>query len=243
MTVQPLAAAATPPLPGGTTTVAGAPSAPRAPAAPGAFAAALQRQLAGTAVATPVARTSAPAATPVTFGQMIALTTGTAPVNDSLMPDGASALAQAAAAQLASAPAAPVTADTPGGLVLPVEGRFSSPFGKRTHPVTGARKMHTGVDIAAPTGTPIRAAAGGTVSFAGVRGGYGNVVIVDHADGSQTYYAHQNELRVSAGQQVSAGEVVGTVGSTGMSTGPHLHFELRRGGAPVDPAPLLGLRR
>ncbi|HEY8339567.1 MAG TPA: M23 family metallopeptidase [Egibacteraceae bacterium] len=236
MIVQPLGAATSAPATAGTSTATDS----------GAFAALLQRELSG-AAATPAAGAMAAAATPVTFGQMIAMTAGTA-AGDPTVTD-ASALAQAAAAQLAAAPSTaatavtPVTADTPGGLVLPVEGRFSSPFGMRTHPVTGARKMHTGVDIAAPTGTPIRAARGGTVSFAGVRGGYGNLVIIDHPDGTQTRYAHQDALQVQVGQRVAAGQVVGTVGSTGMSTGPHLHFELRRGGDPVDPAPLLGLHR
>jgi murein DD-endopeptidase MepM/ murein hydrolase activator NlpD len=139
----------------------------------------------------------------------------------------------------AAAPAGPVVR---GGLVLPVQGRFTSAFGPRIHPVTGKARQHEGVDLAAPTGTPFRAAAGGTVSFAGARGGYGNLVIVDHPDGTSTRYAHAARLDVRPGQQVRAGEVLGAVGSTGMSTGPHLHFELRRaGGQAVDPAPLLGL--
>ena len=107
------------------------------------------------------------------------------------------------------------------------------------HPVTGRRHDHAGVDFAAPAGTPIRAAAGGTVAFAGVRGGYGNLVILDHGDGMQTWYAHQRDVAVMEGQRVPAGGILGTVGSTGRSTGPHLHLEVRRDGEPVDPLPLL----
>jgi murein DD-endopeptidase MepM/ murein hydrolase activator NlpD len=124
-------------------------------------------------------------------------------------------------------------------LTTPVEGRRTSRFGPRIHPITGARGQHTGIDLAAPSGTPIRSAAAGVVSFAGPRGGYGNLVIVDHPGGLQTYYAHQRELHVSAGTTLQAGAVLGTVGSTGRSTGPHLHFEVRRDGSPVDPAPYL----
>lgn len=96
------------------------------------------------------------------------------------------------------------------------------------------------MDLAAPAGTPIVAAGGGTVTFAGPRGGYGNVVILDHGDGTETRYAHQQRLDVTVGQQVTGGQQIGTVGSTGNSTGPHLHFEVRRNGQPVDPAPLVG---
>jgi murein DD-endopeptidase MepM/ murein hydrolase activator NlpD len=135
----------------------------------------------------------------------------------------------------------PAGIPTGAPLHLPVDARVSSVFGPRTHPVTGTQRLHAGIDLAAPTGTPIGAAAGGTVSFAGVRGGYGNLVIVDHGDGTETRYAHQHTIGVRAGQTVAAGDVLGTVGSTGQSTGPHLHFELRRDGTPVDPAPLLGL--
>jgi murein DD-endopeptidase MepM/ murein hydrolase activator NlpD len=124
-------------------------------------------------------------------------------------------------------------------MVAPVQGRRSSGFGSRIHPITGARAQHTGVDVAAPAGTPIRAAAAGVVSFAGSRGGYGNLVIVDHPRGLQTYYAHQRDLHISAGQDVAQGTLLGTVGSTGRSTGPHLHFEVRRDGVAVDPAPYL----
>jgi murein DD-endopeptidase MepM/ murein hydrolase activator NlpD len=130
---------------------------------------------------------------------------------------------------------------TSGPLRLPVDAPMSSGFGMRVHPVTGKQKLHAGIDLAAPTGTPIGAAAAGTVTFAGVRGGYGNLVIVDHGDGTETRYAHQHTISVTAGQKVAAGDLLGTVGSTGQSTGPHLHLEFRRDGQPVDPAPLFGL--
>lgn len=127
------------------------------------------------------------------------------------------------------------------GVVAPVDAEPTSRFGPRTDPITGEHRLHDGVDFPAPEGAPIRAALPGVVSYAGPKGGYGNVVIVDHADGSQTLYAHQSRVGASVGQTVQAGEVIGFVGSTGRSTGPHLHFELRRDGQAVDPAPLLGL--
>jgi murein DD-endopeptidase MepM/ murein hydrolase activator NlpD len=130
------------------------------------------------------------------------------------------------------APAAPATSSQ---MAWPVQGRISSEFGPRVHPVTGARRDHHGLDIAAPTGTPISAAAGGKVTFAGQQRGYGNIVIVDHGNGTETRYAHQDTIAVSVGQRISAGQRVGTVGSTGLSTGPHLHFEVRRNGEAVDP--------
>lgn len=133
-------------------------------------------------------------------------------------------------------------ARTGGASVLqpPVQARISSRFGPRVHPVSGARHNHSGVDFAAPAGTPVRAAAAGTVTFAGQRGGYGNLVVVRHGDGTETWYAHQRDLGVRAGERVEVGAVLGTVGSTGRSTGPHLHLEVRRDGVPVDPLPLLG---
>lgn len=148
----------------------------------------------------------------------------------------------------ATTPASPARGGNPvagrasaGELRLPVDAPVTSSFGPRTHPITGAKRLHAGIDLGAPTGTPIGAAAAGTVTFAGERGGYGNLVIVDHGNGTETRYAHQDTLGVRAGQVVEAGEPLGTVGSTGQSTGPHLHFEYRRNGEPVDPRPLLGL--
>lgn len=125
----------------------------------------------------------------------------------------------------------------PGGMVLPTRGRFTSPFGYRIHPISRVRKLHTGQDIGAPSGTPIVAAKNGRVSFAGRRGGYGNCIIIDHGGGVATLYAHQSRLAVGAGTQVSQGQVIGYVGSTGASTGPHLHWEVRINGSPVNPIP------
>jgi murein DD-endopeptidase MepM/ murein hydrolase activator NlpD len=121
----------------------------------------------------------------------------------------------------------------------PVNGRITSNFGMRTHPITGENRHHHGIDIAAPRGTPIEAAATGTVVFAGKRGGYGNTVVIEQTDGRQTLYAHADQLLVNVGETVQAGQTIATVGSTGRSTGPHLHFEVRENGQPVDPAATL----
>jgi murein DD-endopeptidase MepM/ murein hydrolase activator NlpD len=118
---------------------------------------------------------------------------------------------------------------------LPVAGRITSGFGYRYHPVLHYRRLHTGVDIAAPTGTPIHAAGGGEVVFAGRRGGYGNAVIIDHGRGKATLYGHMSSIAVRAGQVVNGGQTIGRVGSTGISTGPHLHYEVRINGTPVNP--------
>ena len=117
----------------------------------------------------------------------------------------------------------------------PVEGVITSQYGRREDPFHHDERMHSGVDIAADHGSPIRSVRDGEVLFAGRRGGYGNVVIVDHGEGLQTLYAHCESLNVRAGQRVKAGSVVGAVGSTGRSTGAHLHFEVRVDGETVDP--------
>jgi murein DD-endopeptidase MepM/ murein hydrolase activator NlpD len=117
----------------------------------------------------------------------------------------------------------------------PVAAPMTSGFGMRVHPLSGGARLHAGIDLGAPAGTPIRAAAGGTVVVAGVMGGYGTTVDIRHADGTTTRYAHQSRLLVRSGQQVAAGQVIGLVGSTGASTGPHLHFEVRTPAGPVDP--------
>jgi len=120
--------------------------------------------------------------------------------------------------------------------VDPIPGApMSSPFGIRFHPVLHYQRLHTGQDISAPTGTPIRAAADGRVLIASVRGGYGNATVIDHGHSLSTLYGHQSQFLVEEGQQVKAGEIIGRVGSTGMSTGPHLHFETRLRGVPIDP--------
>lgn len=127
---------------------------------------------------------------------------------------------------------------------VPGFGRIASNFGWRIHPIFGTRKMHTGIDIGrnldppqSIDGADIVAAGSGTVIYAGYRGGYGNTVMIDHGDGVVTLYAHQPSggIAVSVGQSVSKGDVIGHVGSTGYSTGPHLHFEVRVNGSPVNP--------
>jgi len=121
----------------------------------------------------------------------------------------------------------------------PVPGAIVSGFGPRYHPILHYTRMHTGVDFHAGTGTPIHACRAGTVVIAGPQGGYGNCVVIDHGGGMATLYAHQSRIAVHEGQQVAAGEVIGYVGQTGLATGPHLHFEVRISGNPVDPAPYL----
>ncbi len=122
----------------------------------------------------------------------------------------------------------------PQGFMQPVNGRLSSHFGWRNVSVNGNR-YHFGVDWAAPTGTPVRAARDGVVSRAGWWSTYGNAIALDHGDGSQTRYAHLSAVDVVAGEVVRQGDVIGRVGSTGASTGPHLHFEIRFGDRAVDP--------
>ena len=124
---------------------------------------------------------------------------------------------------------------------MPVTGPVTSPFGARSNPLTGAAEFHQGIDIGAPSGAPIRAAAAGTVTYAGPMSGYGNVVVISHPGGMQTQYSHQSHLNVSVGQPVTAGEVIGAVGATGNATGPHLDFKVVINGKAVDPAPYLGL--
>lgn len=112
---------------------------------------------------------------------------------------------------------------------------ITSRFGLRIHPITGEEKTHTGLDIGAGYGAAIVAADGGTVILAEVNGGYGNCVMIDHGNGYTTLYGHMSSYAVSSGQSVSQGDTIGYVGSTGMSTGPHLHFEVRSGGGRIDP--------
>ncbi|SIN84809.1 peptidoglycan DD-metalloendopeptidase family protein [Vannielia litorea] len=122
-----------------------------------------------------------------------------------------------------------------GGMVTPVKGVLTSRFGPRHHPILKTVRVHKGVDWAAPTGTPIIAAFGGTVSYAGDGSGYGNLVKIDHGNGMETRYAHLDQFATRAGTRVQAGDLIGYVGTTGRSTGPHLHFELYMGGQAVDP--------
>lgn len=129
----------------------------------------------------------------------------------------------------------PTVTSTSSGLLRPVPGAVSSGFGMRVHPITGQTRMHNGIDMDGALGDPIRAARAGTVILAGVKGGYGTTVMIDHGGGMVTLYAHQSRLGVSSGDRVARGEVIGYVGSTGQSTGPHLHFEVRINGVPTDP--------
>nr|HEX4316691.1 peptidoglycan DD-metalloendopeptidase family protein [Kofleriaceae bacterium] len=140
-------------------------------------------------------------------------------------------------------PVGPQIGDAPQ-LILPVAGTPTSGFGSRTDPVHGTTgQMHPGFDLAAPTGTPVGAAAGGTITHAGPAGTYGNLVIVKHASGYETRYAHLSKVTVKEGDEVQPGQQIGNVGTTGYSTGPHLHFEVRHDGKPIDPAPMLPLKR
>ena len=118
---------------------------------------------------------------------------------------------------------------------IPTHSRISSPFGMRMHPILRQNRMHSGIDVGAPTGTRLIAAADGYVRFAGWSGGYGNTVIIDHGSGYSTLYAHNSRNRVTTGQFVTRGQHIADVGSTGMSTGPHLHFEIRVNNVAVDP--------
>ena len=126
-----------------------------------------------------------------------------------------------------------------GQLILPCLGEVTSGFGWRMHPVLGYERFHSGLDIGADYGTTIHAADRGTVIFAGWYGGYGNAVIIDHGGNITTLYAHTSELYVVEGQNIQRGQAIASVGSTGLSTGPHLHFEVRRDGEPTDPTAFL----
>ena len=121
----------------------------------------------------------------------------------------------------------------------PVAGRISSPFGERADPFSSEGAVHSGVDLEAHPGTPVRATADGIVSFAEWSGHYGKLVIVDHGNGMQTYYAHLSRFDVIAGQEIRRGDLVGKSGGTGRTTGPHLHYEVRIAGTPVNPYPYL----
>jgi len=135
------------------------------------------------------------------------------------------------------------TATATGGyFALPVPGApITSPFGPRNDPITGYQGFHPGVDFGAKMGTPILAAGDGTVVFALPNGGYGNYTCIDHGHNIATCYAHQSAILVKVGDTVTRGQVIGLIGTTGYSTGPHLHFEVRVSGTPTDPMPWLTL--
>src|SRR5262245_22007551 len=170
------------------------------------------------------------------LGEMEALQTVSASLGERIRAAEAAAQARAEAqaeaqAQQEQSTPAPSPQPTPSssGLIWPASGPVTSPFGMRWG------RMHDGIDIGAPMGAPISAAAAGTVIYAGWMEGYGNLVVIDHGNGLSTAYAHQSRMAVSLGQVVSQGQLLGYVASTGHSTGPHLHFEVRINGAPVDP--------
>jgi murein DD-endopeptidase MepM/ murein hydrolase activator NlpD len=132
-------------------------------------------------------------------------------------------------ARLQAAQGSSTSTPSPSGLIWPVDGPVTSGFGVRWG------RMHSGIDIAVPSGTPVHASASGVVVYAGWMSGYGNLVAIDHGGGLATAYAHNSSLLVSVGQHVSQGDVISLSGSTGHSTGPHVHFEVRVNGVPVDP--------
>ncbi len=126
-----------------------------------------------------------------------------------------------------------------GQMSIPAQGPVTSHFGWRQHPILGTSRFHAGTDFGAEHGSPIWAADAGVVIFSGWYGGYGNTVVIDHGNGLTTLYAHASELFVAEGQPVQKGQVIAAVGSTGLSTGPHLHFEVHRQGEPMDPIAFL----
>ncbi len=152
------------------------------------------------------------------------------------------------AARAAAAAAAAAAAQSSGGqgasdnwvqgtgqLGWPVSGEITSPYGYRVHPIWGTTIYHSGIDIGVDEGTPVHAADGGVVVWSGWMGGYGYAVVIDHGNGLSTLYGHNSELAVDEGQSVAKGQVISYAGSTGNSTGPHVHFEVRANGDPVDP--------
>jgi len=126
--------------------------------------------------------------------------------------------------------------ETRSGLFSPANGRITSGFGMRRHPILGYNRMHKGLDFKAAYGAPIYAVSDGRVEFAGRHGGHGNFVKLNHGGGLATGYAHMSRIAVSPGTSVRRGQVIGYVGSTGLSTGPHLHYEMYRNGATINPA-------
>lgn len=160
---------------------------------------------------------------------------------------GVHAITATAVASHGSSPvAAALPSNAPGPelpgmprLAMPVIGTPTSGYGMRADPIQGKTINHPGFDLAAKVGTPVAAAAAGEVVHAGDASTYGNLVTIRHADGFETRYAHLSSVSVKVGDHVDAGSPIGNVGTTGYSTGPHLHFELRHDGKPMDPAPLL----
>ena len=147
----------------------------------------------------------------------------------------ARAAAAAAAAQSAGQGSSYTWVQGTGQLGWPVSGEITSPYGYRVHPIWGTTIYHSGIDIGVDEGTPVHAADSGVIVWSGWMGGYGYAVVIDHGNGLSTFYGHNSELAVDEGQSVSKGQVVAYAGSTGNSTGPHVHFEVRENGDPVDP--------
>lgn len=165
-----------------------------------------------------------------------------APLGTAALPSSpeVQALPVAAPIQAVASPAGPVTQKM--GFESPIKGyRINSPFGLRRLSIEAKARQHKGVDIAAPKGTAVHPTAPGRVVRAGYHaGGYGNYIEVKHPNGMTSLYAHLSRIHVVRGEQVKPGQVIGRVGSTGFSTGPHLHFEMRRGGVQINPAKLMG---
>ena len=143
------------------------------------------------------------------------------------------------AADSGGAPAGGPLPSRGGELLWPTSGALTSPYGYRVHPIFGDTRLHSGIDIGAAYGAPVFAADEGTVSYVGEMSGYGNVVAIDHGGGFATTYNHLSGYSVGSGESIERGETIASVGCTGYCTGPHLHFEVRINGSPVDPLPYL----
>ena len=168
-------------------------------------------------------------------GALAAPTIPTAPLPTATLPDGGSAIFRQPATDHRP-PSLPSAVAVSLSLAAPVRvNRISSTYGMRSDPFTGGMRFHRGIDIPAAFGTPVRAAASGTVSIAAVTGGYGNMVELSHGEGLDTRYGHLQSIAVTSGAHVEQGEIIGYVGSTGRSTGAHLHFEVRSFGRSLDP--------
>lgn len=154
----------------------------------------------------------------------------------------AEAAARAARQRGAAPPAAAPQTARSDGWIWPGNGRLTSRYGYRTHPIYGDRRFHAGIDLGGGFGAPLVATRAGTVIVAGPSGGYGNLIVISHGNGLTSSYAHLSSMAVREGQDVAQGQSVGRVGSTGNVTGPHLHFEIRLDGEPVDPMDYLGPR-
>ena len=165
----------------------------------------------------------------VALSHLTASERGEANEIDALTASSAALAAQIRAEQQTSSGTAAAVTKSSAGLIWPVEGPITSPFGWRWG------RMHQGIDIGVPTGTPIHAAAAGKVIYCGWETGYGNLVVLDNYGDLATAYAHQSAIAVTCGETVAQGQVIGYVGCTGECTGPHLHFEVRINGNPVDP--------